>query len=65
MICGRCETHINARVRQNFLVNQFPSAYREGKTMMISEDEIDKNHLHAAITAMEYEKVEIQKEIRR
>lgn len=55
MACGMCDAHVNDAVRNAMRVKKVSSSHTKGETVIISEEEPDKDALSAAINATGYE----------
>ena len=62
MMCGMCESHVNDAVRKAFPVKKVTSSRSRNETTVITETELDKTALRAAISATGYDVGEIKKE---
>ncbi len=62
MMCGMCESHVNDAVRKAFPVKKVTSSRSKKETMVITETELDRGALRAAISATGYDVGEIRKE---
>lgn len=64
MMCPMCESHVNETIRNGFNVKKVKSSHKEGKTVIISKQSIEKLALEKAITALGYNALEItEKEV--
>lgn len=54
MMCGMCESHINNTIRSNFTVKKVKSSHRKGKTIITTEENIDKEALKNVIAETGY-----------
>ena len=54
MSCGMCEAHVNDAVRRAAPVKKVTSSHRRGETVILSEKELDRAALRAAIEATGY-----------
>lgn len=59
MMCGMCEAHINDAIRQNFNVKKVASSHKTGKTIILSQEPLDKANLKEAIEKTGYRLLEI------
>lgn len=55
MVCGMCESHVNAAVRKAFPVKKVTSSHSKGETVILAEHDLDTEALRSAIEAMGYE----------
>ena len=62
MMCGMCESHINDAIRKAFKVKKVTSSHSKGKTVILTEDDIDEAVLRSAINATGYEAKTVTKE---
>lgn len=62
MMCGMCESHVNDAVRKAFSVKKVTSSHSKGKTVILTEDDIDEAALCSAINATGYEVKAVTKE---
>ena len=62
MMCGMCESHINDASRKAFKVKKVTSSHSKGKTVILTEDDIDEAVLRSAINATGYEAKTVTKE---
>ena len=54
MMCGMCEAHINDAVRRQFAVKSVKSSRGKKQCVILSEQELDRAALEAAIAATGY-----------
>lgn len=54
MMCGMCEAHVNDAVRRAFKVKKVTSSHGKGRTVILTEEDIDMDALKAAIDATGY-----------
>lgn len=54
MMCGMCEAHINDAIRRAFPVKKVNSRHARGEAVILSEQAIDPDRLHAVIDATGY-----------
>lgn len=54
MMCKMCEAHINDLIRQNFRVKKVVSSYKDGETVIVSDEAINKEELEKALSAIGY-----------
>lgn len=54
MMCGMCEAHINDCIRNNFKVKKVTSSHTKNQSVIISEQELDKNALKKAVDSTGY-----------
>lgn len=59
MMCSMCEAHINDAVRKYFNVKKVSSSHTKGKTVILSESELDKSQIEKVIGETGYELKEI------
>lgn len=45
MMCGMCESHINAAIRKHFDVKKVKSSHKKGQTVIVSYEKIDTRAL--------------------
>jgi copper chaperone CopZ len=62
MMCGMCESHINAAVRGAFPVKKVTSSHTKGQTVIISEQDIDEATLREVIDKTGYMVRSVKKE---
>lgn len=62
MACGMCEAHINEAVRNAFSVKKVTSSHVKKQTIIIAEQEIDKQKLKDVITKAGYEMISMEQE---
>ena len=62
MMCGMCEAHINDCIRNSFHVKKVSSSHTKNETVILSENELDKDAVRAAIERTGYTCVSIQAE---
>lgn len=62
MMCGMCESHVNAAVRRAFSVKKVTSSHNKGQTVILSEADIDEAAIRSAIEATGYEVKAVSKE---
>ena len=63
MMCGMCEAHMNDAVRKNFpVVKKVTSSHGKGRTVILSEGELNEQELKDTVTATGYEMKGINKE---
>ncbi len=62
MMCGMCEAHINDCIRNSFHVKKVSSSHTKNETVILSENELDKDAVRAAIDRTGYTCVSIQAE---
>jgi len=46
-----CESHVNDAVRRAFPVRKVTSSHSKGQTVILTENDIDEDALHSAISA--------------
>lgn len=54
MMCGMCESHINAAIRKHFDVKKVKSSHKKGQTVVMSYEKIDLNALKKVIDETGY-----------
>lgn len=54
MMCGMCESHINAAIRKHFDVKKVKSSHKKGQTVVVSYEKIDLNALKKVIDETGY-----------
>ncbi|MBR5769173.1 MAG: heavy-metal-associated domain-containing protein [Clostridia bacterium] len=59
MMCGMCESHVNAAVRNAFDVKKVSSSHTDKETIIISEDDIPDEKIKEVIAETGYELKEI------
>jgi copper chaperone CopZ len=62
MMCGMCESHINDAIRNTWKVTKVTSSHKSGKTVIITEQELDEDQLKAVVEKTGYRVLEVQKE---
>ena len=62
MMCGMCETHINDVIRREFKIKKTTSSHKKGETVILSEEELDRDKLKKAITDLGYDLSSIESE---
>lgn len=62
MMCSMCEAHINDAIRQNFAVKKVTSSHSGGKTVILSENELDRSEIERVIGETGYELKDITTE---
>ena len=55
MACSMCESHINDTVRRNFDIKKVTSSHTKGETVILSENELDRDKLVRVISETGYE----------
>lgn len=60
---GMCEAHVNDAVRKAFPVKKVTSSHSNGKTVILTEHDIDEAALRSAIGATGYEVKTVSKEL--
>ena len=55
MMCGMCESHVNGAIRNAFDVKKVTSSHSEGKTIIISAEDIPDEKLREIIAETGYE----------
>ena len=54
MICGMCESHVNDAFRAKLFVKKVSSLHKKGETTIISENELIKQLITAALDGSGY-----------
>lgn len=54
MMCGMCESHINAVIRKHFDVKKVKSSHKKGQTVIVSYEKIDTRALKKVIDETGY-----------
>lgn len=54
MLCGMCESHINAVIRKHFDVKKVKSSHKKGQTVVVSYEKIDLKALKKVIDETGY-----------
>ncbi len=54
MMCGMCESHINAAIRKHFDVKKVKSSHKKGQTVIVSYEKIDLKALKKVIDETGY-----------
>ncbi|WP_279139891.1 heavy-metal-associated domain-containing protein [Faecalicoccus pleomorphus] len=54
MLCGMCESHINAAIRKHFDVKKVKSSHKKGQTVVVSYEKIDLKALKKVIDETGY-----------
>ena len=54
MMCGMCESHINDTIRSHFNVKKVTSSRSKKQTVILSEEPISEEDLHAVIDPTGY-----------
>lgn len=49
MMCGMCESHVNDTIRSKMPVKKVSSSHKNGETIIISENELTKEMIFAAL----------------
>jgi copper chaperone CopZ len=62
MMCGMCESHINDAVRAAFPVKKVTSSHTKGRTVILTEQDIDEAALRTAISKTGYTVTSVTKE---
>ena len=55
MMCGMCEAHVNAAIRNAFDVKKVTSSHAEGKTVIITAEDVSDEKLREIIAETGYE----------
>ena len=59
MMCGMCEAHVNAAVRNAFDVKKVASSHSDGQTVILTEEDIPDEKIKEVIAETGYELKEI------
>lgn len=62
MVCGMCEAHVNAAVRNAFQVKKVTSSHTKKQTVILTEQEITEQELKKVVTGAGYEAVSVSRE---
>ena len=54
MMCGMCESHVNDAIRAKLSVKKLSSSHKKGETVIISENELTKQMITAALDSSGY-----------
>ena len=54
MLCGMCESHINAAIRKHFDVKKVKSSHKKGQIVVVSYEKIDLKALKKVIDETGY-----------
>ena len=54
MKCGMCESHVNDVVRRACFVKKVASSHSKNRTVVVAEDNVDRQAIINAITAQGY-----------
>ena len=54
MMCGMCESHVNDAIRAKLFVKKVSSSHKKGETVIISENELTKQMITAALDGSGY-----------
>ena len=54
MMCGMCESHVNDAIRAKLSVKKVRSSHKKGETVIISENELTKQMVSAALDGSGY-----------
>ena len=54
MMCGMCESHVNDAIRAKLPVKKVSSSHKKGETIIISESELTKQMITAALDGSGY-----------
>lgn len=60
MACGMCGSHINDAVRRAFPVKKVTSSHKRGETVILTETELSKEQLRAAIEPTGYRVLDVE-----
>ena len=59
MMCGMCESHINDAVRSHFQVKKVSSSHTKGRTVIQSQEPLDREQLVRVINDTGYQAGEV------
>ena len=62
MMCGMCEAHVNDAIRRSFDVKSAKSNRRKGQCVVVSEQNLDRDRVVAALGKFGYELVSMTEE---
>lgn len=62
MMCGMCESHVNNVIRNNFNIKKVTSSHSKGRTVIITEEDIDEKKLREKIDETGYSVTDIKKQ---
>ncbi|MGI6721303.1 MAG: heavy-metal-associated domain-containing protein [Anaerovoracaceae bacterium] len=54
MMCGMCEAHIKDCIRKNFSIKKVTASAKNNEAVIISEEPVGEDQLHAAIDPTGY-----------
>ena len=54
MMCGMCESHINAAIRKHFDVKKVKYSHKKGQTVVVSYEKIDLKALKKVVDETGY-----------
>ena len=54
MMCGMCESHVNDAISAKLSVKKVSSSHKKGETVIISENELTKQMITAALNGSGY-----------
>ena len=54
MKCGMCESHVNDSIRRACFVKKVTSSHSKNRTVVVAEDDVDRQAIINAITAQGY-----------
>lgn len=59
MMCGMCEGHINDAIRSHFQVRKVSSSHSKGRTVIQSQEPLDREQLVRVIDATGYKALDV------
>lgn len=59
MMCGMCEGHINDAIRSHFPVKKVSSSHSKGRTVIQSQEPLDREQLVRVIDATGYKALDV------
>ncbi len=59
MMCGMCEGHINDAIRSHFPVKKVSSSHSKGRTVIQSQEPLDREQLVRVIDATGYKVLDV------
>ncbi len=62
MMCSMCESHVNDAIRNSFRVKRVSSSHSKGETVILSEQDIAREQLAAALEPTGYRLLEYESE---
>lgn len=60
MMCGMCESHINAAIRREFKVKKVTSSHTKRQTVILTEKPLDEDKLRKVIDETGYKVMSIE-----